>query len=54
MRKCEIKHIKQNKKVGQEINFPLNAVVTFYLTLNVKSINYTDNLLLYSPILCSK
>lgn len=52
MTKCEIKHIKQNKKVGQEINFPLNSVVTFDPALNVKSINYTHNLLLYTLILC--
>lgn len=54
MRKCEIKHIKKHKKVRQEIDLPLNSLVTFCLTLNVKSINYTHNVLLQSLILCSK
>lgn len=54
-RKCEIKHIKQSKKVGQEINFPLSSLVIFFLLLlNVKSINYTHTILLCSLILCSE
>lgn len=54
MRKCEIKYIKKHKKVEQEISLPLNSLVTFCLTLNVKSISYTHNVLLQSLLLCSK
>lgn len=41
MRKCEKKHIKQNKKVGQEINFPLHSVVTFFSWLSMLKASIT-------------
>lgn len=41
-------------QTGQNNQFPIKLKLLFFLTLNVKSINYTHNLLLYSLIQSSK